>query len=217
MSGFGGLGIGLTVVFVFFFFALAAELFYVLWWRRRFRSENSASAAVSELSGDPYTSPSKELLYFLCWKNQSRVEPSAAPATSTPLSPDPPQYDGLDLMKLHGLYGPSRVLFTIKEEREDSEAEDGKLPREGKEEGGETLGECLSMATGDLETCVGDAAPLVTDVSEKGINEGTPFSTPCASPPFYTPLSSPLRGADESASGNLTYMPEGYYVSISID
>ncbi|XP_058088384.1 uncharacterized protein LOC131235265 [Magnolia sinica] len=170
------LGIGLASVFLFFLLALAAELFYIVWWRRRFRRENSAGA---DITGDPYVSPSKELLFFLCWKNQSRVEPAGATPGHVLSSagadfPSRPESDSLstkarsdaangerDDAEWTKMYGPSRVLFTINEEREVS----------------------LSAATDDLE---------------RGVREPTPFSTPCDSPLFYTPSSSPPRESKAS-------------------
>lgn len=106
--------------------------------------------------------PSKDqLLYFFCLKNASRVEPS----TTTVVEPAVDD----ELAKWHQrLYGPtSRVLFTIKEEeeQEDSEAEtDG----------------CFSIQIVENDRN-----------EEKEEEEATPFSTPCASPPYYTPPPSP--------------------------
>ncbi|XP_077234183.1 uncharacterized protein LOC143876352 [Tasmannia lanceolata] len=172
MTGFSNLGIGLTTLFTFITLALIAELCYVLCWRKKSRRE---SAGTDELSGESYNNPSKELLYFFCWKTQSQVKPAGAPAIadteqSLPLEP-----------KWHDLCGPTRVLFTIKEEREESDSEEGKSSKfEGK---------YPNESFGDLE---------------KEIS----FFTPCSSPPFYTPTSSPSRTDEINIAGVLMGSPE---------
>nr|CAN63000.1 hypothetical protein VITISV_034237 [Vitis vinifera] len=86
----------------------------------------------------------------------------------------------------------ARVLFTIKEEeREEMEpqATDKSLSAETKSV---SLGECLRVA---------DELPELTVAV--GVDEVTPFSTPCASPPYFTPSPSPTRDV-----GNGTTSPE---------
>lgn len=145
-------------VFSFFLLLLLADLLYVVWWRRRFHAETAASAAGSD---DPYRSPSKELLYFLCWKSYSRVEPaSSTPAAATgSASPAPSPSGHADLMKLQEVHGPSRFLFTIKEEREESEAEEAR------------------QAEAEKKTLVVEDTPFATPCASP------PFYTPRSSPP----------------------------------
>ncbi|XP_062112513.1 uncharacterized protein LOC133823680 [Humulus lupulus] len=185
MTGLSKLGATLIVVFVVCFMVLIADLVYVIWRRRRFQ-RRSISTGVSVTSGDStYSLSSKELLYFFCWTNRSRIEPNEA--NNNRSSPNnqtltAPEID--DLLKLQGLYGQSRLLFTIKEE--DFEAE---RPEENKE------GTITSTAEADhddqgfvVSTLTGDA-----DAVSITVDEVTPFSTPCASPPYFTPSPSPSR------------------------
>ncbi|CAA6663737.1 unnamed protein product [Spirodela intermedia] len=178
MRGLTRLGLALVIVFLVCLLALAVELVYLLWYRRRsFRRVSSdqelAAATVAagdSLQGNP---TSKELLlYVLCWKNQSRIEPTAAPVAKPSPPPPPPQpaeEDVVDdeLEKWRGMYA-SRVLFTISE---------------GEKEGAESDGGS------------GRAAPPPGG----GL---TPFSTPCGSPPFFTPPPSPPRSSRNLLAGD---------------
>ncbi|XP_059646592.1 uncharacterized protein LOC132293231 [Cornus florida] len=204
MSGLSKLGIALSIVFAFSLVALVAELFYVLWRRRVFRRNNFPVHGGDHGSDSFSTNPSnsKELLYFFCWKSQSRVEPDGAPTRggSDGYSPDDPA-EIVDILKLQGLYGPSRVLFTIKEEeREDVESEKSLSSTEKGHNKTKSIlfEECLRSAGGESP----EVAVRIDDVGE----EMTPFSTPCASPLYYTPAASPSREV-ESGAGNLTHSP----------
>lgn len=172
--------IGFIVVFAVFLLVIVTQLFYVYWYRKRFRRRNSA-AAHPELPGDPFSIPSKELLYFLCWKRQSRVEPQADSA-ATPAGRPSEEISDVDVLKWPGFYRPSRFLFTIKEEEKDEmepDSADKSLPAETK---AGPLGECFRAA---------DESPELT--VEVGVHEATPFSTPCDSPSYFSPSSSPTR------------------------
>ncbi|KAK2655422.1 hypothetical protein Ddye_008474 [Dipteronia dyeriana] len=169
MNGLTKLGTVLTVVFSVSILALVFELIYVLWRKRVFRRRSDP-----ESRSDPfYITPSKEqLLYFFCWKNPSRVEPSGTPGVSEPPG-GAEVLDDDELAKWQlGMYGPSRFLFTIKEEE-----------REGTETETETKTEVVGVNKVIIR--------VVDDEPEE--EQTTPFSTPCASPPYYTPSPSPTR------------------------
>ncbi|PSS16158.1 hypothetical protein CEY00_Acc33594 [Actinidia chinensis var. chinensis] len=188
MSGLNKLGMALSVAFVVSLLALVAELVYVLWRRRLFRLQTSAADV--EFSGESATA-SKELLYFLCWKQQAQVEPDKRIGSGQSDPGDPEEV--IDILKLQEMYGPSRVLFTIKEEeREEAESEKSLSSAEKvvKKTRRVTLEECFMVAGGSLEVAVSCA----------GDRETTPYSTPCDSPLFYTPSASPARES-ESESG----------------
>ncbi|XP_029119730.1 uncharacterized protein [Elaeis guineensis] len=188
MRRLSSLGIGLSLVSGFLFLALAAELYYLFWWKKR-----GANGDIE----DNYTNPGRELLYLFCWKKPSSLSSTAlnpqeisTSANATDHSDDGHLYlhsnSGKDhllspfgggeesmeaeLIRLHSLSGPPRFLFTIKEEtKEDLESEDGRSRggRSRKSSRGRSLSDLLVSAE-------------------------TPFLTPLSSPPFFTPPLTPL-------------------------
>ncbi|XP_043698979.1 uncharacterized protein LOC122649804 [Telopea speciosissima] len=189
MRPLSSLGIGLSLVFGFLLLALVAELYYLLWWKKRFTNREI---------DDDYSSPGRELFYPFCWKKPPLL-------SSTALSPQelctsvritgahghetenqlnlcsgsnrdfllkPFEEDDdmdLELMMLHNLAGPPRFLFTIKEEtKEDLESEDGKSRGDRSRKGSRSrsLSEILTVET--------------------------PFLTPLSSPQFFTPPLTPV-------------------------
>lgn len=183
MYGLTKLGTVLTIVFSVSLLALLANLLYVLWRKQVFRRRNSPDIP----PGDPFykfSSSKEQLLYFFCLKNQSRIEPAGNPTVS-----DPPEsaavvvaVDDDDVANWQlGMYGPSRVLFTIREEE-----------REGTETSEAENDQRVKSKTVRLE---GESAGVVVKVADVGVDdeEPTPFSTPCASTPYYTPSPSPTH------------------------
>nr|CAD1817626.1 unnamed protein product [Ananas comosus var. bracteatus] len=141
MGSLSSLGVGLTLVSSFLFLALMAELYYLFWWKKR-RSNRDTE--------DTHATPAEALLHLCFWKKPSEESVEA------------------ELMRLHGLAGPPRFLFTIKEEtKEDLESEDGRSRGGRSRKGGKSLSELLHSAE-------------------------TPFLTPLSSPPFFTPPLTPL-------------------------
>jgi hypothetical protein len=157
------LGVGLTVVSALLLLALAAELYYLLVHKRRQRRR---AAAISDAASSP-SSSSRELLQLFCFKKTPALasttyaqEPRAGDAEAVHEDDDDNDDDDGDdtvegqLMRLGSLVGPSRLLFTIKEEtKEDLESADGRS-RCGR-----------SRSLGDLLHC-----------------PETPFLTPASSP-----------------------------------
>lgn len=178
MASFSGLGIGLSLVFGCLFLALVAELYYLLWWKKRITN--------TEIEED-YSHYAKELFQFFCWKKSSSLhtnnttqeivrDPDAAVNGH---EPDPElgyskdlllktyEEEGVEseLMRLHNLAGPPRFLFTIKEEsKEDLESEDGKSRGDRSRKGSRTR-----------------------SLSDLIIAADTPFLTPLASPSLKPP------------------------------
>ncbi|KAI9081821.1 hypothetical protein K1719_036083 [Acacia pycnantha] len=173
---FSGIGIGLSVVFSFLLLALIAQLYYLLWRkRRRTRAE----------IGNDESSYKKRMLDAACWKwetlsslkittsgpetkiLETDVELGVAAATNKDVVLKNLGEDSVEseLMRLHNLAGPPRFLFTIKEEtKEDLESEDGKS-RKGSR----------TRSLSDLMAVI-DA----------------PFLTPLPSSPLKSPLNHPL-------------------------
>lgn len=173
MSGLSKIGACLTVIFILAVVALIGELVYVFWCRRKLRhpyptGDNSSSET---------NTPPKELLYFTCWNTQNQTDPNGAtPPSLEWTSPTAPPYTNDDFKKLqHELFGKTTVLVIIKEEERDRNSSERK--------------ERISLE--DCVVAAGDTAEVPVMV---GADDGiTPFSTPCASPPYYTPSPSPPR------------------------
>lgn len=95
--------------------------------------------------------------------------------------------DDDELEKWQAMYGPSRVLYTIKEEE-----------REGIDYSAENSAD-RSEATShekrdiNLRDCFSGPVKMVDDdfAVDVDVEEATPYSTPCASPPYFTPSPSP--------------------------
>lgn len=139
MGSLSGLGIGLSLVFGCLLLGLVAELYYLLWWKKRFPNR--------EIQDSQPTKNPKEFSYLFCWKTPNSVKGSRKRQELPIMNNDGHEQDlelggkGKDflqksygeesveseLMRLHNLCGPPRFLFTIKEEtKEDLESEDGK-------------------------------------------------------------------------------------------
>lgn len=142
MTSFSGLGIGLSFVFGCILMGLVAELYYLLWVKRRIRGR--------ENEGNRDTKIASEFAFLFCWKkpgsgigrtrSQELTNSVRNPETSCQ-NKDLEMGTGKDsllkgfgeegveseLMRLHNLCGPPRFLFTIKEEtKEDLESEGGR-------------------------------------------------------------------------------------------
>jgi hypothetical protein len=181
MRALSKLGVGLTVVSALLLLALAAELYYLLVHKRRQRRR---AAAVSDAASSP-SSSSRELLQLFCFKKPPALASTAYAQDPRAGDAEAVDEDGDDddegddtvegqLMRLGSLVGPSRLLFTIKEEtREDLESDDGRS-RCGR-----------SRSLGDLLHC--PETPFLTPVTsplppsiEKSYNPL--FESPAASP-----------------------------------
>lgn len=188
MSGPSKLGKALTLVFVVSLVFLLAELLFVLWRRRLLRRRDPLEIDRPGLTSNN-SSSSKEFLYFFCLKSQSRVEPAGAGEVGgSDGSPVDDPMEVIDVFKLRDMYGPSRVLFTIKEEeREDLESEKSLSNSASNKTRTRNLSQCFEDTARSTELVV-----AIVDDEEKDI-EATPFSTPCASPLYVTPSASPLH------------------------
>ncbi|KAI3799824.1 hypothetical protein L1987_35128 [Smallanthus sonchifolius] len=167
MRSSSSVGLGLSLVFGCLLLALIAELYYLLWCKKRV-----ANREIQESD----SSPAREFLYLFCWKKPSSLS-STGLTTDTQVHEPQPSSSWLrpvgqdcddmsldtELLSLQNLSGPPRFLFTIKEEtKEDLESED-KSKRGSR-------GRSLSDVVFSVET---------------------PFFTPLASPPYLTPPITP--------------------------
>ncbi|XP_026428052.1 uncharacterized protein LOC113323917 [Papaver somniferum] len=198
--------IGISIVFSITLLIFFFQLWYVLWRRRLHRRQHLTTGDESDInstidttgSSTPYYS--KELLYFFCWKNQAGIDQPVFPSSTTGdnTTTDHKGADSndheLDVSKLQELYG----LFTIKEDKEEFEyfsdhdnlgddesissiENTDNMERVSSEKSSDDDDECDSMVT------------IVIHDEEEDIESSTSYSTPCNSPPYYTPSPSPSR------------------------
>ncbi|XP_047314575.1 uncharacterized protein LOC124922152 [Impatiens glandulifera] len=145
MATFSALAIGLSFGFGCILLGLVAELYYLLWWKRR------VSSRVTEDHHYNNQTITKEPSHHLfCWRKSISLDSdevtNSVTKTSETIDEHEPDLElgvvgGKDLvikgfgeegveceiMRLHNLCGPTRFLFTIKEEtKEDMESDDGK-------------------------------------------------------------------------------------------
>lgn len=195
MKSLSSVGLGLSVVFGCLLLALIAELYYLLWWKKRFTRR--------EIESD-YSNPAREFLYMFCWRRPSSLSHTAlnpqelcSSATDTLVQEPQSQHhlhsntsnkdflfkpfgssgeDSMEaeLMRLHNLSGPPRFLFTIIEEtKEDLESEDSK-------------------SRGDIKSRKGSRNKSLSDLL---LTVETPYLTPLASPSFFTPPLTPINSS----------------------
>ncbi|KAF5453538.1 hypothetical protein F2P56_028435 [Juglans regia] len=192
MKSLSSVGLALSVVFGCLFLALVAELYYLLWWKKKLTHR--------EMEND-YSGPARELFYMFCWKRSSSVRHTAldpqeirsSVGITDTLAHEPegqlhvqsnksfllkPFEDDdmeAEFTRLQNLSGPPRFLFTIIEEtKEDLESEDGKSrgDKSGKGSKSRSLSDLL----------------LPTE---------TPYLTPLASPSFLTPPLNPMNSYNQ--------------------
>ncbi|KAJ4824661.1 hypothetical protein Tsubulata_045328 [Turnera subulata] len=182
MKSLSSVGLALSIVFGCLVLALVAELYYLLWWKRRFTNKEI---------GDDYSSPARELFYMFCLKKPSSLRHSQDVCSSVRITDTLVHHDQEDIMntskdvllkpfgdnsmeteftRLQNLSGPPRFLFTIVEEtKEDLESEDGR-------------------SRGDNKSAKGSRGRSLSDLL---LTVETPYLTPLASPPFFTPPLTP--------------------------
>ncbi|KAJ8750619.1 hypothetical protein K2173_015794 [Erythroxylum novogranatense] len=179
MTPFGGLGIGLSLVFGCLGLALVAELYYLLWWKKRIANR--------EIEDQDYSNNyAKEFFHLVCRRKpssslHSRNDAQDSIRDSEVRGQEPDLELGAvkvggeesvesELKRLHNLAGPPRFLFTIKEEtKEDLESEDGKSRGDRSRKGSRTRSLSDIMLTVD-----------------------NPFHSPLASPALKSPPLNPL-------------------------
>ncbi|KAG8376822.1 hypothetical protein BUALT_Bualt09G0103800 [Buddleja alternifolia] len=194
-SGLSKLSTALIVVLVISVVALFAQLLYS-WWRRRvFRRQiNTDQLNIYNSSSDSSFSY-KELIYFFCIRSHSRIESKSVTATSTNGDRNSNRRSDIELLKLQGIFAPPRFLFTIKEEdREDLELPADKSIFFQDKEVNKIDGDSRFQKV-SLEECftAADESAVAVEIDVDDGCDTTPFSTPCASPAYFTPLASPVH------------------------
>jgi hypothetical protein len=163
MRALSRVAVGLAVVSALLLLALTAELYYIFVHKRRLRRR---AAAISDAASSP-SSSSRELLQLFCFKKPPALastyavqEPPSAVAVAVAVGGGGGEGYGDDdddetveaqLMRLGSVVGPTRLLFTIKEEtREDLESADDGHSRS------------RSRSLGELLHCASETPPFLT-------------------------------------------------------
>ncbi|PKA64316.1 hypothetical protein AXF42_Ash009537 [Apostasia shenzhenica] len=139
MSGISRLTLGLLIVFTLTLFGLAGELLYVFCSRRKVRRMASVAVSIDAELGGTGATPSciasaVSLFYSsLFWKNRSpRIEPAAVTSDQTKTPATVAEDGEFELAVWRAAaFGPSRVLYTIREEEIEGADSDGEEDVEG--------------------------------------------------------------------------------------
>lgn len=108
MKSLSSLGIGLSLVFGCLLLALVAELYYLLWWKKRISNRDIE---------DDYSSSPRELFYLLCWKKPTSLSSSAL----NPHTSDAQGHESDDPIHLHSNNDMDFVFKPFGEDSVDSE------------------------------------------------------------------------------------------------
>lgn len=174
MGSLSHLGIGLSFLFGCLLLGLIAELYYVIYWKKRYTNMEIQDS----------TNGTTELSFLFCWKSPISSRKQHLP-TSVKNGHDQDLemlkiYNGeegveSELMRLHNLCGPPRFLFTIKEEtKEDLESEDEKSRGErsfsGKGSRNKSLAELLACVETPLASPIWKKSQSLDCYSHHGFN-----------------------------------------------
>ena len=178
MKSLSRVGLGLSVVFTCLLLALLAEIYYLLWWKRRIIKRKIQD-------GHKYNQPKRQFLHLFCFKKQSKNSinlhsteiPNPQSQTQQQLNQEFQFQSQNNKDNYFGtILGHPRFLFTIQEEtKEDLESEDGKSTK-----GKRSLSDLLKTHE---------------------INQTPPFLTPISSPQFVTPPITPMGSCHSNQSG----------------
>lgn len=176
------------LVFLASVFSVVAVLILLAAFVYLIRRRSALSVLPTKFSGQPSQSPSKLRLFFLRLKGtSSQVEPARTDEVKLPQYCDvglsPAAGDGVvERREFEQIYSHARLLYTIKEEKESESESDHESFR--------VVGVSPSPSPSVVEGMGAVTAPATDEEGEDGDGR---FFTPCSSPPFYTPSSSPLR------------------------
>ncbi|KAL3700474.1 hypothetical protein R1sor_018496 [Riccia sorocarpa] len=187
------LPVGLGLVAAVFFVIVSAEVFYLFYWRKRRavrpRVNNVSVAPINE-NDKVEISRSAVVIDVTCAEYQISTLQQDLVEKLFPSLSNAPYYEQ---HTHHSMVGPSRMLFTIKEEtKEELEGLDTEVV---KVIGGRTTRKSSrSKSMGDIPL-----APLSTALSLcPSSGAGSPFSTPLSSPDlFSSPFGTPTRAQSQ--------------------
>ncbi|MFS7961402.1 hypothetical protein Hanom_Chr08g00714581 [Helianthus anomalus] len=177
MRASSSVGLGLSLVFGCLLLALVAELYYLLWWKK--------TVSNREMIQQSYSSPAREFLYMFCWKKPSSL-------TSTGLTTDTQVHE--PQIATHVVNHHPNVDIWFRPFGQEQEVNDTVV-------GSEELrlqNQCVpprflftikEETKEDLES--EDVSKIGSRRMSDVISLDTPFFTPLASPPYFTPPITP--------------------------
>lgn len=182
MKSLSSLGLGLSLVFGCLLLALIAELYYLLWWKKKIskseRRNGRGGGEEIDNNSKIHEPPQQEVNFHGGGGDSNKdfwyKKPFGEDGHGDGDGDEEEEDDDDELMlKLQNMAGPTRFLFTIKEEtKEDmAESEDGKSRNSRK----------------------GSRSRSLSDLFHIIEMEKTPYLTPMASPPYFTPPLTPVR------------------------
>ncbi|WOG99993.1 hypothetical protein DCAR_0519349 [Daucus carota subsp. sativus] len=157
----------LIAVFLVSLLALLAEILFVVWRRRVSHQQDLSLTASDHDHGGTI---------FCCSKTQSRVEPITGGSDEAYEVQD----DSVDALKLRDM---SRLLFTIREEEEE-----GKEDLESQKSVSSATSICERKYLSNGFEGTATLSELVLTIDDENDDN---FSTPCASPSYFSPFASP--------------------------
>ncbi|WCJ19585.1 hypothetical protein M5689_001870 [Euphorbia peplus] len=167
MTSLSSVGLGLSIVFGCLLIALIAELYYLFWWKRRFSKR--------EIGNHGYKSPARELFYMFCLKKPS-LRHSQELCSSVRIT------DALVSQDSDSHFSSTKDLVLL-------DPVDTELMRLNSLSGPPRfLFTIVEETKEDLESEDGKSRSL----SDLILNVETPYLTPFASPPFFTPPLTPM-------------------------
>lgn len=184
MKSLSSLGLGLSLVFGCLLLALIAELYYLLWWKKRIckskRGEIDDSSKIHEPQQANFHGGGSGDSNMDFWYKKPFGEDGHGHGDGREEEEQEDEDEDELMLKLQNMAGPTRFLFTIKEEtKEDmAESEDGKSRTSRK----------------------GSRSRSLSDLFHIMEMEKTPYLTPMASPPYFTPPLTPLTITTNSYS-----------------
>ncbi|KAJ0764357.1 hypothetical protein HanPI659440_Chr08g0291201 [Helianthus annuus] len=175
MRASSSVGLGLSLVFGCLLLALVAELYYLLWWKK--------TVSNREMIQQSYSSPAREFLYMFCWKKPSSL-------TSTGLTTDTQVHEPQIATHVVNHHPNVDIWFRpFGQEVNDTVVDSEELRLQNQCVPPRFLFTIKEETKEDLES--EDVSKIGSRRMSDVISLDTPFFTPLASPPYFTPPITP--------------------------
>nr|XP_043608896.1 uncharacterized protein LOC122580775 [Erigeron canadensis]XP_043608897.1 uncharacterized protein LOC122580775 [Erigeron canadensis]XP_043608899.1 uncharacterized protein LOC122580775 [Erigeron canadensis] len=168
MRASSSVGLGLSLIFGCLLLALIGELYYLLWWKKRVTHR--------EMFQESYTSPTREFFYMFCWKKPSSLTTNAL-TTDTQVHEPSSVHQNKDIW-----------ITPFGEQQENGTNVDSEmLTMQNLSVPARFLFTIKEETKEDLES--EEMSKIESRRNSSDVD--TPFFTPLASPPYFTPPITP--------------------------